>query len=503
MKSRKNRLILCAAALTLAFAAASCGSTEPAETPSTDADQKPEESSAAASESETEPQTEAPEPVYDIPEPEIPDLDFGGATFLMSRWYEPVYAEHWEYPDLWAEKLTGEVVNDAVFNRNLKIEEKFNVKMAEVQVGEIYNILMSGDNTFSMLSHNFIHLGDWVGDGILLDMNTLPYCNYDSLYWNPTMREGSEVKGHLFMMATDLTYLTLAHVQFLFFNKRILADNDLTSPYQLVYDNQWTVDNYLKLITSVSRDLNGDGVMDDKDLYGATYNTGRRFGTYLQLYVGSGLHFTTENSEGGRDIDVDIEKAQALVDKLNTVYVAGSPFALSTDKLENGDLLFFMENHALFVHETMESTASLREMEVDYGVVPNPKWDEAQENYAHRASPTSGVIAVPSNHPNTEMAGAVLEYASWLSHYTLKPAYYEVTIKTKRTRDEDAERMLDIIHDTIRFDLGDMFDTVNMANYLYNAYEGGSISRVFSPSVKKMQKALNKLVDIMEKVSQS
>ena len=46
-----------------------------------------------------------------------------------------------------------------------------------------------------------------------------------------------------------------------------------------------------------------------------------------------------------------------------------------------------------------------------------------------------------------------------------------------------------------------MYDTINMANYLNNAWEAGSISRVFDPSVKKMQKALDKLVVTMDKVS--
>ncbi len=503
MNQQKKHLLFCTAVLTLVLAASSCAGTEPETTPSSDAASGTGEPSESVAEPATEPQTQAPEPVYDIPEPEIPDRNFGGAVFRMSAYYEPIYHEHWEYPDLWAEKLTGEVVNDAVFNRNLKIEEKFNIKMEEVKDGEIFNALMGGEDSFSLLCHNFIHLGDRVGQGLLLDMNLLPYCNFDSRYWNPTMREGSEVNEHLFMISSDLTYLTLSHVQFVYFNKKILQDHDMTSPYDLVSDNQWTVDNYLKMITSVSNDLNGDGVMDDKDLYGATYYTGRRYGTYLQLFVGSGLHFTKENPEGGRVIDVDMEKAQLLVEKLKEVYTVGSPFALSYDKLPEGCTKFFLENHALFLHETMAATSSLREMEIDYGVVPNPKWDEEQKEYAHRAAPNCAAVAVPSNARDLDMAGAVLEYGSWLSHYTLMPAYYEVTIKTKRTRDEDAVRMLDIIHDTIRFDIGDMYDTINMANYIDNAWEAGSISRVFGAAVKKMQKSLNKLVDTMDKVSGS
>ena len=504
--SRKNRLILCAAALTLVLAASSCGETEPGKTPSSDAESRTGGSSEAVSEPETQPQG----PVYDIPEPDIPELNFGGAVFKMSGWYQPIYAPEWEYPDLWAEKLTGEVVNDAVFNRNLKIEEKFNIKMQEERINEIFSLLYSGDDSFSVLTHNVVHIGDWTGDGIFLDMNTLPYCNFDSNYWNRSMREGSEMNGHLFMMASDLTYLTLSHVQFLYFNKKILQDFDLTSPYDLVYDNQWTVENYLKLIQSVSKDLNGDGIMDERDLYGASYNVGRRFGTYVQMFVGSDLHFTKEDGNGGRVIDVDLEKAQALVEKMKDVFSSKGSYTYSNELvggsewyLNDSYIRFFMENHCLFAHDCMDLTRDFREMEADYGVAPNPKWDENQKEYAHRAGPRAGVLAVPSNLPDAEMSGAVLEYASWLSHYTLMPAYFEVTIKTKRTRDEDAEKMLDIIHDTIRFDLGDMYDTLNMANYVNNAWEAGSFTRVFAPSVKKLQKALNKLVETMDKVANS
>ena len=207
-------------------------------------------------------------------------------------------------------------------------------------------------------------------------------------------------------------------------------------------------------------------------------------------------------------MDVVLEKAQTLSDRVKEVMGNGSNCVIdSLDALgglgfgSESYLSFFAEDHALFAHETMQQMTALRDMESYYGIVPNPKWDEEQAEYRHRASPGSGVIAVPTSVQDPQMAGAVLEYGAWLSHYTLMPAYYEVTIKVKRTRDEDAERMLDLIHDTICFDIGDLFDSINMATYVWNSYEAGSFAQVLGASEKKIQKSISKVAAQMEKGS--
>ena len=82
---------------------------------------------------------------------------------------------------------------------------------------------------------------------------------------------------------------------------------------------------------------------------------------------------------------------------------------------------------------------------------------------------------------------------SWLSNQTVLPAYYEVTLKQKRTRDEDAAYMLDLIRDTIYFDFGDLF--TNMRFYLASAYESGSYARIVDSTLKKLTKTLDKLQD--------
>ncbi|MBQ4289787.1 MAG: hypothetical protein II719_01185 [Clostridia bacterium] len=488
-------VLLCASAL-------SCGESAP----SGPASEPVPDETGSQTEPETEPATSPASPVYDIPEPELPELDFGGADFRMVRFaYVP------EYPDLWTDGLTGEVVNDAVFNRNLKIEEKFHIRMIqdpEASKGDtaVATLILAGDDRFSMVEDSTSAIGDSLSLGPYLDLTTLPYCDFEQIYWSTSMRAGSEVHGKLFAMGTDLTWQALARADFIYFNKRIAGEYDLPSPYRLVEENRWTIEQYLQLIRAVSKDLDGDGVMTERDLWGAIYHIGRRYGTFMQLYVGCGLHFTRTDENGGRVVDLDLEKAQELADRVKEVMNRDSVCALDTDTLYNSDrfwgtdqLLLFSGGHALFAHETMEQMKVFREMEDDFGVVPNPKWDSDQESYYHRAS-NGGVIAVPSNVRDPEMTGAVLEYGSWLSHYTVLPAYYEVTIKQKRTRDEDAIKMLDIIHDSIVYDFGDMYDPINMAFYVWNSYEAGSFPRVIGTMTKKIQKSIDKMASAMDRI---
>ena len=56
----------------------------------------------------------------------------------------------------------------------------------------------------------------------------------------------------------------------------------------------------------------------------------------------------------------------------------------------------------------------------------------------------SPLIAVPKTAANTEMIGAVMEAMGEYSYKYVVPAYYDITLKVKGTRDENSIEMLDI-----------------------------------------------------------
>ncbi|MBO4228722.1 MAG: hypothetical protein J5938_00010 [Clostridia bacterium] len=467
-----------------AVAAVSCGEGTPQDVGET---RSPSGSGAASGEP-----AESAAPHYDIPEPDLGELDFGGEMFgILASDVSAVYAE----------SLIGEIVNDAIYNRNLAIEQRFNLKFrmdSSESLGFFPTVatqlLLSGDTTYTLFSDTATGFCDCLTTGAFLDMRSLPYCDFTRSYWNQYALEGTSIKGRNYFMPTDFSHKSITSAQIVYFSQKIVSENDLENPYDFVDNNTWTLDNYLTMIRQVSRDLNGDGQMDTEDQYGVLLRSGRRFGTFLQLFFASGMHYTTTDEEGARVIDVDSEKAQALVDRLSPVFL-DKAVAIDFDRYREATgydpELFFMSDRALFMHDSIDALMTIREMETDFGVLPNPKYDSSQDGYYHKASPFAQVFAV-GNNADVERAGAVLEYASWLSHYTVMPAYYEVTIKQKRTRDEKALEILDIIHDSIYFDIGDLIEYVDMCTYTWKSFEQGSFARGFDTMRKKINKALDK-----------
>ena len=73
---------------------------------------------------------------------------------------------------------------------------------------------------------------------------------------------------------------------------------------------------------------------------------------------------------------------------------------------------------------------------------------------------------------NTDAAGAVLEALSAYKYKTVLPAYFEVALKTKYSRDDTTSQMCDIIRDSMVLDFG----------FVFNNELGNPIVTVFEPS---------------------
>ena len=56
------------------------------------------------------------------------------------------------------------------------------------------------------------------------------------------------------------------------FNKKIVSDLSLESPYDLVKSGEWTIDKFASMSRGISADLDGDGELDENDRYGFACN---------------------------------------------------------------------------------------------------------------------------------------------------------------------------------------------------------------------------------------
>ncbi|MBO5219252.1 MAG: hypothetical protein J6C52_07475, partial [Clostridia bacterium] len=130
--------------------------------------------------------------------------------------------------------------------------------------------------------------------------------------------------------------------------------------------------------------------------------------------------------------------------------------------IESGDALAFKQNakpenglrmdsgRVLFQIEALVRLSNYRETTVDFGILPYPKLDEAQEGYT--TNDWSGLMAIPAAIKNPEMVGEVCEMLAYYSGDTTIPAYYDLMLGEKLARDTESKEMLELIFDGITYD---------------------------------------------------
>ena len=112
----------------------------------------------------------------------------------------------------------------------------------------------------------------------------------------------------------------------------------------------------------------------------------------------------------------------------------------------------FVEDRALFYSECMAWTRVLREMEADFGVLPPPKYDEAQDRY-YSIIIDPFMQMIPITAKNAERTGNILDVLAAASHDTVVDAYVNVTLSGKVARDADTVRMLRLVFDDLSYSI--------------------------------------------------
>ena len=98
----------------------------------------------------------------------------------------------------------------------------------------------------------------------------------------------------------------------------------------------------------------------------------------------------------------------------------------------------------------------MREMKADYGIIPYPKFDENQEFYKALVHDGVCMICVPItiSAERKDVLGAVLEDLSLGAYKSVTPAYFEMALKSKYSRDNTSSQILDMLSEHLTTDFG-------------------------------------------------
>ncbi|MBE6611035.1 MAG: extracellular solute-binding protein [Ruminococcaceae bacterium] len=446
-----------------------------------------------------------------IPEPELPEKDYGGAefTFLMRGRTASSYKQIYIYTD----EQNGEVINDAVYDRNRAVEEKFNIDIQAVEYNKDGEVLkaarqyvMSNDAAIDVINNEAYELGSLAGEAYLVDFSGIPHINLSAEYWDQNAIEQLKIADKLYIMQNDITVNALSLARFIFYNRSLAEEYKLDDPYTLVQENKWTLDTFFGMIQSISSDLNGDGKFDEHDQYGMLSEGGDSNATIIHLLAGCGMMHTTPDADGMPVLNLMNEKVDDIITRTYEA-IGNNDYAITYEEMaKTADITGFANvyNYArslfaggqfLFVQNGCGTTSQFTNMEDDYGIAPNPKYDESQESYHHKVDKYANMFAVPISAGDLEKVGAVMEYMAWYSNKKLLPAFYEVTLQGKRLRSEHDVEMLELVKNTTFYELADIYN-FGTSGIIWAAFQkGGNLSSVYASKAPAVETKIDKLIE--------
>lgn len=438
----------------------------------------------------------------------LPDTDMDGYTFSILNFNEEWLT--WANTRIVVEEINGDILNDAYYERQAKLEERFHcvlhVDEVRTPVEVIGTNVTAGNTNYDSYFFNEGQMAAVLP--YVLDWNSIPYLALNDAWWNPNATSVYEIHGKQIALSGNISLSAVSRSVCMVFNKNIYTDLSLDDNlYDLVHDNQWTIDRFLSIAEMAGNDVNGDGVFTADDRYGL--NMGRGFKGYItSLLCGAGMNYTTMDTDGVPQFTImQNERALSLMEKLiNALGVQG--FYYNEDSSPDGfkPADFFSSGHALFTQGVPHDIYKLRDMDDDIGILPMPKHDETQEQYYAAAwGGAVMVLAKTFDMANAANAGILLEALSYMGYYDIVPKYKEVALKTKTARDNESADMLDIIFNNIYFDFGTniMLDSVIAPQVMAPLWQKKDASAIVSTFEKTAPKIYSYIEDILISIDEN
>lgn len=479
-----------AAVVSLLLLLSSCGEASavfPADTP--------DSPSITAGDTESAIEEEYTDPGY------VDDLnakyDLGGREFhFLTYGNGDPYA--WSEIDVIVEGENGETINDGIYRRNLALEDRMNIKIASTwslnATRDIVKSVSAGDSGYDAVWMRVSDSGSGAQSGALLDWHDVPNVNMSKKYWDSSMIRDLSVGGRVYFMTGDISTIDNQATWTGMFNKDMISDFGLESPYELVNGGKWTIDKFSEMSKNVSRDIDGDGSYTSLDMYGLSTT----FDTVYGLFYSSGLTFIGKNADDLPYFALDLDRGQTVLEKTCEIFNRDNTTLCSGRIKGDSDVITtirtaFNENRALFYCEVMFHVANLRQMENDFGIIPMPKYDETQMEYITFVNPAGSCLGIPLTTPDTGETGLVLEAMASLSKEYLTAAYYETALKGKYARDEESAQMLDILLNNRVYDLAMIYGWGGIQSD-YNSLVQKDNTDLASAAAKKTEK-INAAID--------
>lgn len=391
-------------------------------------------------------------------------LDMGGRTFRILYWSD---AEHVEFD---VKDPNGDLVDEAIVARDARTMERLKCNIEYIGIpGNVSNIaafvkavetdMKSGNPQYDLVGSYSSTAGTLAYNGYSADLLTLEHIDLDMPWWPSELIGTSTLNNHLYFATGDISTNLLYMMYATFYNKAYLNEFGLTDPNTLVSSGKWTLEEFEKMTKGIYSDVDGDGKKSDGDRYGyATY------WLHLDCLFGSvGIKSVEKNSDDLLTVSDSYysEKTQRMLEYLVNNFTTNDDWYYAGQNGAAGKMQqkIFSEGRSLFMTERVRVCKNvLANTNIDYGILPVPKYDESQENYITTMAMPFSMYSIPVSASDPDASAALLECLGSEGYRRVTPKLFEVAMKVRYSKDHVSSRMYDIIRESVTFDLGRIFN---------------------------------------------
>lgn len=407
------------------------------------------------------------------------------------------------------EKTINDTVTDAIFYRNATVEDRLGVEINQIAQtwessswnGTLRNSVLTKSGDYDAAAIYASQSSALATEGIYYNVLDLPHMDLSKPWWNKSIINETELFGTVYFLAGDIANSQVSWGVTLFFNKNLFDEFYSTQNinlYDEVREGKWTVDRMYELTSNVWVDTNSDGTLNVGDTYGFQFANADGDGAADAWVTAMGIDITTM-VDGYPELTFYSEHTVEAFEKLRKLHLENSGTLVGNGNTPTED---FIAGNQLFTRQFVSSGAELRGMTDDYGIVPLPKFNEAQEEYRTIAANIASFVVVLSTVEDVEKVGATLELMAAEGYKQVTPAFFDTVLKGKYSDSPDDADMYDRILNSFSYNFGFCYSTVSLNGI-------GSLFRVLSDDLSqkyesnkiKYQTSLDELIDKLDEIS--
>ena len=436
-----------------------------------------------------------------ICDPGLPAADFGGEKFIFA-----MRGTDGDYNDITAEATDGDALNDQIYYRNEYIETTYNIDIDVIWCGDgggsptgsemykmVSQMVMSGDSNMDVILTTPYCQSGLALNNYLLDMTELEHINLSQPWWDQNVNSMLSFYDRIYFSVGDITTIDNRSTAVLFFNKAMVEEYDISSPYDAVRDGTWTIDRMIADCKLVAADINGDSVRDGSDRWGFSFWTDAGY----SLMHATGSTVGRINAKGEPEYCAMEEHFINSYNKIVELADKAYSFNEAVDDNPAG-VNIFASGNGLYYWGLISNVIGMRSSEIEFGIIPLPKLDETQKSYYSNTNAYStALVSVPTTVSDPSRAGLILEAYSARGMQEITPVFYDIQVMTKSLRDEDSAEMLELIFANQMYDIGYFFrwgDTFSKVKSAFNERSTNIVSvleSVAKQSAKDVQSAID------------